>query len=139
MADIFELPIKVLFQHCDPAGIVFYPRYFEMVNQTVEEWHELGLDYSFARMHSEDRRGVPTVSIGAEFSAPSRLGDVLTWRLELIRLGRTSAHLRVTALAGDELRMVATPVLVCLDMDSGRPVPWADGVRAAMSKYLAAQ
>ena len=26
---------KVRFQHCDPAGIVFYPRYFEMLNSVV--------------------------------------------------------------------------------------------------------
>ncbi|MEL6103010.1 MAG: acyl-CoA thioesterase, partial [Pseudomonadota bacterium] len=26
----FQFLQKVLFKHCDPAGIVFYPRYFEM-------------------------------------------------------------------------------------------------------------
>ena len=26
---------KVLFKHCDPAGIVFHPRYFETVNDCV--------------------------------------------------------------------------------------------------------
>ena len=35
---VFETVIPVRFQHCDPAGIVFYPRYLEMINQTVEEW-----------------------------------------------------------------------------------------------------
>ena len=33
----FVFPQKVRFQHCDPAGIVFYPRYFEMLNTTIEE------------------------------------------------------------------------------------------------------
>ena len=32
----FTLTQKVLFKHCDPAGIVFYPRYFEMINDCVE-------------------------------------------------------------------------------------------------------
>ena len=34
----FATEILVRFQHCDPAGIVFYPRYFEMISQSVEEW-----------------------------------------------------------------------------------------------------
>ena len=31
----FTTQRKVRFQHCDPAGIVFYPRYFEMINSVV--------------------------------------------------------------------------------------------------------
>lgn len=139
MTNIFQHDIKVLFQHCDPAGIVFYPRYFEMVNQTVEEWHEVGLGHSFADMHLERGHGVPTVSIGAEFSAPSRMGDVLTWRLWMTKMGRTSAHLFVEAHCGEERRMTATPVLVSVDMRTGRPVPWPDGMRFRMEHFLRAK
>jgi 4-hydroxybenzoyl-CoA thioesterase len=32
----FVMNQKVLFKHCDPAGVVFYPRYFEMINDCVE-------------------------------------------------------------------------------------------------------
>ena len=31
----FTMPQKVQFKHCDPAGIVFYPRYFELLNDTL--------------------------------------------------------------------------------------------------------
>ncbi len=137
MGKTFSHEIKVLFQHCDPAGIIFYPRYFEMVNQTVEEWFDLALEYSFAQMHVEDGLGVPSVSIAADFDAPSRLGDKLTWTLELTKIGRTSAHVRVQAHGGDELRMTATPVLVCMDLATGRPVPWEDSLRARMLAYQA--
>ena len=34
-----------------PPGIVFYPRYFEMLNATVEAFFAEGLGYSFARIH----------------------------------------------------------------------------------------
>ncbi|MBW4706675.1 acyl-CoA thioesterase [Roseobacter sp. YSTF-M11] len=137
MAQIFEHTIKVLFQHCDPAGIVFYPRYFEMVNQTVEEWHEVGLKHSFSQMHLDSGYGVPTVSIGAEFTAPSKMGDVLSWSLIVTKLGRTSAHLHIEARCRDELRMTATPVLVSVHMETGRPVPWSDEIRHRMQQYLA--
>ncbi|WP_298916292.1 thioesterase family protein [uncultured Roseobacter sp.] len=136
MAQIFAHTIKVLFQHCDPAGIVFYPRYFEMVNQTVEEWHEVGLQHSFSQMHLESGYGVPTVSIGAEFTAPSKMGDVLTWTLVVKKLGRTSAHLHIEAHCGDQLRMTATPVLVSVHMKTGRPVPWSEKIRDRMQAFL---
>ena len=44
-----SLPIR--FRHCDAAGIVFYPRYFEMMNDLVEDWFaELGMGLcEFAR------------------------------------------------------------------------------------------
>ncbi|MDW4498886.1 thioesterase family protein [Sulfitobacter sp. D35] len=137
MAEIFRHDLKVLFQHCDPAGIVFYPRYFEMVNQTVEEWHAQSLGYSFAQMHEAGEfRGVPTVTITADFPAPSRIGDMLTWSLYLTKLGRTSAHLNVTARHGDEPRVVARPVLVCIDTRTGRPNAWDETVRDRMARFV---
>ena len=30
--------IVVRFEHCDAAGIMFYPRFFALVNEMVEEW-----------------------------------------------------------------------------------------------------
>ena len=32
--------VLVQFAHCDPAGIVFYARYFEIINEVVEDWFE---------------------------------------------------------------------------------------------------
>jgi 4-hydroxybenzoyl-CoA thioesterase len=37
---LFSINQKVLFKHCDPAGIVFYPRYFEMINDCVEAFFD---------------------------------------------------------------------------------------------------
>ena len=33
---LFKYAIDIGFRHCDPAGIVFYPRYFEMMNDAIE-------------------------------------------------------------------------------------------------------
>ena len=135
----FVLPIKVLFQHCDPAAIVFYPRYFEMINLTVEEWFEQELDYSFAKMQGPDGRGVPTVTIQTDFRAVSRLGDRLEFSLKVVKLGRTSVSLEITATCGDEVRLTAAPVLVFMDKATGRPVPWEDATRARMQRFLDAK
>jgi 4-hydroxybenzoyl-CoA thioesterase len=38
MADVFVRDKRVRFQHCDPAGIVFYPQYFVMIHELMEDW-----------------------------------------------------------------------------------------------------
>jgi 4-hydroxybenzoyl-CoA thioesterase len=134
----FTLPIKILFQHCDPAGIVFYPRYFEMVNQTVEEWFERELAYSFADMQGPDGRGVPTVTISTDFKAVSRLGEVVEFTLRVLDVGRTSLALEIVGTCGAEERMRAKPVLVFMDKATGRPVPWKDDTRHRMQRFMAA-
>ncbi len=122
----------VMFQHCDPAGIVFYPRYFEMLNATVETWFE-ALGFPFARILGPMALGVPTVATAATFHAPSRLGERLGFALEVERVGRTSLALALGADCAGERRLSATATLVCVAAGSGRPVPWPDPLRAAFT------
>ena len=32
---VFEKPIRVHFSNCDPAGIVFHPQYFVLINELM--------------------------------------------------------------------------------------------------------
>lgn len=123
---------KILFRHCDPAGIVFYPRYFEMMNDTVEAFFD-HIGYPFEKLHHGG--AVPTARLEARFTHPSRHGDRLRFALWLARLGRTSAHIRIVASAGQELRMIFRSVLVMVDAQ-GRPCPWPGDIRDAFVPYL---
>ncbi len=63
-------------RHCDPAGIVFYPRYVGIINDLVEEWFEHGPRLSFHTLHVE--RGVAAgdpVFRGAGRPAPPGCGS----------------------------------------------------------------
>jgi hypothetical protein len=62
------------FAHCDPAGIVFYPRYIEMLNAVVEDWFAEELGFSFQEI-LKSNLGIPTVHLNADFISPGRLGD----------------------------------------------------------------
>jgi 4-hydroxybenzoyl-CoA thioesterase len=119
---------KVLFKHCDPAGIVFYPRYFEMINDCVEQFFESALHWPFEELHVDG--AIPTVSSEVRFRAPSRHGDMLRFALSVAKLGDTSMVLDFTVHAGDELRLEGQSVLVRVGLD-GKPKPWPDRVRAA--------
>src|SRR5260221_3140820 len=83
MASAFVSQVQVLFRHCDPAGIVFYPRYFEMVNDLVEEWFDRGMGLPFHTLHVQRQVGTPTVSVQCDFTAPSRWHDKLRQVLEV--------------------------------------------------------
>lgn len=123
---IYRRKIPIEFNHCDPAGIVFYPRYLEMTNSMVENFFREVMDYPFARMMSEGV-GTPTVRLEMEFRAPSRLGEVLDWTLAVRRIGRTSARLRISAHGGTELRLNGDLTLVFASLE-GRALPWPDPI-----------
>lgn len=133
----FETRLKVRFADVDPAGIVFYPRYFEMLNAAVEDWFGQALGADFARLHLEQRIGVPTVKLECDFLSPSRLGDELSIFLQPIRLGRSSCAISYRVVGQDTERLVASAVLVCMDLDAQKSIPWPQDIRGRMEAALA--
>lgn len=79
---------KIRFQHVDYAGIVFYPRFLEMLNCLVEDWFEEALDRPFSKMH--ETNGIPTVDLKVQFKKAARLGEILTKKLWVKNLGSAS-------------------------------------------------
>ena len=132
----FTMIQKVLFKYCDPAGIVFYPRYFEMMNDCVEAFFaEIG--HPFETLH--ETGAVPTAQIETQFKRPSRHGDVLEIALICTRIGTSSLGLAWAANSGDgEPRFSATATLVYIDK-TGRPRPWPEALRAALLPHLEGQ
>lgn len=129
----FELTQKVLFRHCDPAGIAFFPRCFEMVNDVVEAFFADRLDWPFEALHRDG--AVPTATIETDFRAPSRHGDRLTFTLAIERLGKTSMTYAMTAEADGEPRFKIRATLVHVDAN-GRPTAWPEPVRARIENQL---
>ena len=79
---------KIRFKHVDYAGIVFYPRFLEMLNDLVEDWFEEALDRPFSKIH--ETNGIPTVDLKVQFKKAARLGEFLTKSLWVTRLGGAS-------------------------------------------------
>ncbi|MFI0471682.1 acyl-CoA thioesterase [Halomonas sp. HMF6819] len=125
----FSTQRKIRFQHCDPAGIVFYPRYFEMINSVIEDWFADVVHHDFNRLHVEDLTGVPTASIETQFHAPSRLGEVLHFELSVHAIGRSSLTLEISARCDEQKRLTSRSTLVFMDLNSGKSMPWTDAIR----------
>lgn len=128
----FEFPQKVLFKHCDPAGIVFFPRYFEMINDCVEAFFDQGLGVPFHDLHRVS--AVPTAQIKTQFPAPSRHGDRLLFQLDITKIGRSSADYSMTARCGKETRLKTSATLVHVDAN-GRPTAWPDQIRNKLQTF----
>ena len=138
---LYRQPIRIEFNHCDPAGIVFYPRYFEMTNSVCESFFREVAGHSYAVMMANGE-GVPTARMEVNFHAPSRLEEVLDWRLQVVKLGNSSITLHIEAHGAAQRdgqpRVTADLVLVFVSTRDGRPQPWTDAMRARITAHMEA-
>ena len=132
---IFTAERRVRFADCDAAGIVFFPRYFEMLNGVVEDWFAGPLGVSFRELHMERHVSVPTAAVEARFIAPSRLEDELTFALTVTKLGGASCGLRHRISADGKLRFEATQTIVYVG-SSLKPEPWPEALRALITPFV---
>ncbi|NWK47010.1 acyl-CoA thioesterase [Ralstonia pickettii] len=128
----FERAARIRFAHCDPAGIVYFPQYLVLFNGLVEDWFTDGLGVSYAQMLGPRRIGLPIVKLHCEFSAISRMGDDVQFKLKLERLGNASLTLDLDCWAGDEQRVRSQQVLVFTDLNTHRAMPMPPDVRQAI-------
>jgi 4-hydroxybenzoyl-CoA thioesterase len=131
----FETDKLIRFHHCDPAGIVFYPQYFVLFNELVEDWFNDGLGIDFAAFHAVDRLGIPMAHLECDFLSTSRVGEVLRFRLGVAKIGTTSLTLAVEARSGDEVRVRATLVVVLASLETHRPVPFPPAMREKLERF----
>lgn len=127
----FKHKQKVLFRHCDPAGIVFFPRYFEMINDCIEHFFDAYLGWPFEELLKT--QGVPTAEISARFLVPSRHGDQLVLALTVTKVGRSSLCYAIEATCGGDTRFVAEAVLVHVD-EQGLPATWPEQIRTKLKE-----
>ena len=127
---IVALPVR--FAHCDPAGIAYFPRLFELVDAAVEEWTAAVL-VPRAQMHGPLRLGLPTVDLHATFTAPCRLGETVDIAVDHAEVGAASIVLTATATVAAAPRFAVTLKQVLMNLDTARPAPWPAELRARLA------
>lgn len=126
----------IRFSHCDPAGIVYFVNFFDMVGGVVEDWFREAVGLPFQEMHLERRVGFPIVNTGCEFFKPARLGDTLVLELSIAKLGRSSIEFRVSGAVGGEEKFRARHKVAMVSLDSFRALPIPDDMRKRMQQYV---
>ena len=56
MAEQFARERLIRFSHCDPAGIVYFVNFFDMVGAVVEDWFRDAVGLPFQEMHLVERQ-----------------------------------------------------------------------------------
>ena len=137
----FATQKRVRFQHCDPAGIVFYPQYYVLLHEVQEDFlahigfSEHGLITS--------GMGLPIVDMKTEFLGMCRHGDVLSLTLSLTRIGHASLgmHYEIHELAQaaqgpSAIKLRAKSVVVYSTVPYGKAMRIPDDLRNALRPYL---
>jgi 4-hydroxybenzoyl-CoA thioesterase len=105
--------IRVQWGDCDPAGIVFYPRYFEWFDAGTILLFEKATGLTKIKMLEKyGGAGLALIEAGAKFAVPSQYGDDIEIETIVKEFGRSSFSMlhRVTkaglpALEGHEKRV----------------------------------
>jgi 4-hydroxybenzoyl-CoA thioesterase len=136
MARTFVTERKIRFSHCDPAGIVYFVNFFDMVNAIVEDWFAEAVGFDFEELHIQRRVGFPIVNTGCEFFRPCHLGDQLTLELQIATLGSSSIEFAVTGRVGGEEKFRARHKVALMSLDSQRAMPIPQDMREKMRPYV---
>jgi len=95
--------VRIEWGDCDPAGIIFYPRYFEIFDASTARLFETALKMTkHQQLKNLDFAGYPLVRTRAKFIKPTRFGDDVTVETK-ITFGRTSFEIEHRLSRGDEL------------------------------------
>lgn len=71
--------VRIEWGDCDPAGIIFYPRYFEIFDASTALMFEAALGITKFQMFKKlEFSGWPLVRTHARFLKPTRFGDDVT-------------------------------------------------------------
>ena len=135
MAKIHKYIAPVRFTHTDPAGFVFFPRFFEMFQACVEDWFNVGLGVDYAEQILEHGIGLPTAHTECDFAKPCRLGEKLEISLSVEKVGNSSIAVTFTGRVAGEKRLFAKSVLVAISITDGRPIPISKELREKLLEY----
>jgi acyl-CoA thioesterase FadM len=93
----YSITKQITFDLSDPAGVLFYPKYFELAHQALESFlPSLGISYKSWFLNPE--LGAPIVSAQGNFTQPIFAGDEIQIECVPSKLGETSVEFTFTFL-----------------------------------------
>jgi 4-hydroxybenzoyl-CoA thioesterase len=90
--------------HCDPAGIVFNPRFFEFFDWSTALMLAIASGMpKFEMLEAFGASGAPVVATQARFLKPCSFGDEVTIVSTVLKVGRSSFDVEHKLFNGDVL------------------------------------
>jgi 4-hydroxybenzoyl-CoA thioesterase len=113
--------VRIEWGDCDPAGIIFYPRYFGIFDNATTALFETALGMTkFKFLQAYDFVGYPLVDTRATFHKPTRFGDDVVVA-STIEFGTSSFTVRHRLTLDGELCAECTEKRVWAARDQAQP------------------
>jgi len=132
-----ELARRVDYAMLDGANIAYYPRIFDLAHRFFEEAWEPMCGVSYPEMINQRKVGFPVVNVEADFIAPLKYGDMIHATLSIVNVGTSSCTWKYALRNQDEVMLWrSNQVTVCVNMDTLKPQPIPDDLRAGLLAHL---
>ena len=96
--------VRIEWGDCDPAGIVFYPRYFEMFDSSTGYLFERALGMTkYESFEKFGFAGYPMLETKANFMIPNKFGDDVVIESTVKEFRRSSFDVHHRLLKGDSV------------------------------------
>jgi 4-hydroxybenzoyl-CoA thioesterase len=107
---------------CDPAGIIYYVRYFEIfdISTTMLLERVIGMK-KIQYLKAYNFLGHPVAETRAKFRVPTRFGDEVRIETQVVAVGRSSIKLEHRLFLGDALAAEGSETRVWAVRDPNNP------------------
>jgi 4-hydroxybenzoyl-CoA thioesterase len=129
--------VRIEWGDCDPAGIVYFPRFVEYFDASTAHLFEAAGFPKAAMLKRFGAAGFPMVDLQVSFLVPASYGEDVTIESEVSQIGRSSFKVRHRLFRGEQLAVEGfeTRVWTVHDPDNpgrlkGQALP--DEIRAAL-------
>ena len=118
---IFSWPVRVYYQDTDAGGVVYHANYVNFMERARTEWLRT---FGYSNMGMMKELGVMFVvrSMKLDYLKPAMLDDLLEVSALIKEVGRSRVTLTQTVMRGEELLTEGEVHLVCVDVQTFKPV-----------------
>ena len=131
----FTISKPLRFGDCDLTGIAYHPAYLSMLVD-VNEAMFASFGVTWKEIMFERRMGLPTLSMNILFTKPAVYGDVLTFSVQVRKVGRASVELETIVTVGPDVIWTIQQKIVLTSLETHKSTPWPDDIRAGLERYL---
>lgn len=113
--------IRIEWGDCDPAGIVYFPRYFEFFDACTRALFERAGLFKRDMLKTYEIVGIPVVDMKANFKIPSRFGDDVAVLSSVTKWGTSSFVVHHLLMKGDAIAIECFETRVWAGNRNGDP------------------
>jgi len=131
---MFTVKRKIYFYDCDPAGILFYARLFE-INHSVYE--DMITSFKLKDNYwATDKYVVPIIKTDGEYLKPVKAGDLISINLSVTHLKQNSFELTYEWFKSDgEIIARARTVHVFVDKKNWEKIHIPDDIKTVLESH----